>query len=876
MRWLSRLFRKSKQDAQLDSELRFHIEQQIADNIAAGMPPAEARRRALAQFGGLEYVKEETRGARGTHVIETLLQDIRYALRMLRKSPGFTAVAVLTLALGIGANTAIFSMLNGVLLSSLPYSQPGRLYSVNEVVPQFSSVSPILPVNTGNFLLWKKRCPAFSGMAAFLVYPYNMTGEGAPRRVYAALASSDFFSLLGIEPQVGHFFPPSEDFYGGNHDVVLTNQLWKDIFHSDPQILGKAVSLDGSAYTVAAVLPANFRFPELFSHTPELFIPLGLRGYSLVPGIGNFNYSVIARLNPGISVRQASVQLDTVEAELARKGDRLRGAAPGQFNLYAKLTPLKTMIVGPAESALWILMAAAGFVLLIVCANLASLLLVRNAGRSHEVAVRSAIGASPGRLAQQFFIEAFCLSVAGGAAGLFLASFGLKLLVRNAPLGIPRLDNVRIDSAVLWFMLAISFIATMLFALLPALRLARVAPIEALKSFGPTATKGKRVLRLHSGLVVSEIALCCVLLSGALLLVKSLAHVLDVNRWMGDEHVLAVSLTTSPYQYKTIPDRYQFYLNVSDKVQALPGVKSVGWVSKLPLLGTGWGDDIYFQEIGRPSISDMGEYRFASPGYLSTIGLPLIQGKWFSSEFSGQDVAVISGSVAKAFLRGRDPIGLHLKWEGKVFRVIGVVADVRESADGKTGLTVYVPLWSFNEQDETLVVRTSVDPRAAASEIRAAIWGVNSQIAIPQEETLEGVVNASVAPRQYETVLGALFAILALVLAALGLYGVISYSVSQRIYEIGIRMALGAQRRDILRLVIGQGGKIALAGIAAGIIVSLASTRLIQSELFGVTAADPLTFVSVVVFLLCVTLMAVYIPARRAMKVDPLVALRYE
>ncbi|MGB6358040.1 MAG: ABC transporter permease [Candidatus Acidiferrales bacterium] len=875
-------------EAEIADELAQHLEDRYQELLATGQSEGPAFRTAIDELKGEDFLARNLRpverdlyrepiaaGKDSSNFFAGILQDLRYALRMLHKSPGFTAVAILTLALGIGANTAIFSMVKGILLSALPYPQPQQLYSINEVIPQWSGFAPILPVNSGNFLLWKSRCNAFAEMAAILVYPYNMTGVGLPRQVYVAQASPEFFSLMGVQPRLGRLFPPLAEAHGQSSEIILTEQLWEQVFHSDPEILGKPVSLNGSSYTVVGVLPSNFRFPEVFGHAPELFMPLELRGFDLVPGIGNFKYAVIARLKPRDSIRQALAQLNVVEAEIARKGDRLRGAAPGQFNLYAKLTPLRTMIVGPIQSALWILMAAAAFVLLIICANLANLMLARNAGRSHEIAVRAALGASPRRLAQQFLTEGVVLSAAGAVLGLFFAAFGLGLLVRNAPVDIPRMNNVRIDPSALWFTLGVSIIAALLFALLPALRLRRIAPVEALRS-GRTATKGKQTARLYTGLVVSEIALCCVLLSGALLLVQSLTRVLRANRWMEAEHVLAINLTVPAYQYKTVPELYQFYSRVSEKVQGLPGVMSAGWVSKLPLLGTGWGDDFRFREVTPPPIRPEGEFRFASRGYLRTIGIPLIQGRWFSSEDQGQDVAVISENIARKLLQGRNPIGLHLLWENKASRVIGVVGDVRTAADSKTVFAVYAPIWSWNESDETLVVRTSMDPRAASSAIRNAIWSVNSQIAIPREELLKTIVQQAIAPRQYETFLGALLAAFAVLLAALGLYGVISYSVKQSTHEIGVRIALGAQRRDILRLVLWHGGRLALLGVGIGIVAASLLTRLLSSLLFGIRPTDPLTFASVVILLVLVALLACYIPARRAMRVDPMVALRYE
>ncbi|HKW18255.1 MAG TPA: ABC transporter permease [Terriglobales bacterium] len=808
---------------------------------------------------------------------QNLVRDSLYCWRMVRKTPGFSVIIVLMLAVGIGMNTALFSVVNGILLSTLPYPQAKRLYAINEVIPQWTSFAPVLPVNSGNFLLWKDRCPGFSEMAAILVYPYNFTGVGLPQQVYVASVSPNMFSLLGVEPQIGKSFSNSGNLNDGTQEVILTHEFWKNSFYSAPNILGKAVSLNRSSYTVVGILPSSFKFPEMFGHAPQMFIPLGLRGDDLVPGIGNFNYTVIARLKSGVTVKQGTVELNVVEDEIARKGDTVRGVAPGELKLYATLTPLKAAIVSDAQRALWILMAAAGLVLFIICANLANLMLVRNAGRSHEVAIRVALGASRGRLMQQMLTEAFLLSAAGTTLGFLFAFSGLNVLVRNAPFGIPRMDNLRIDPLVLWFTLIISVIATLFFALLPSLRVSAIAPLEVQRSSGSTIKKDERVTRLYSGLVISEIAMCCMLLIAALLLVESLTRVIRANRWMEAEHVLAVNLSTPFYQYNNALERYRFYSNVSRKIQEFRGVRNAAWTSKLPILGKGWGDNINFQEITQTvGQAPIGEFRFVSPEYFAAIGIPLVRGREFWQGDEGQDVAVVSQSVEQKLLRGRNAIGMHLIWQGKARRVVGVVGNVRTAADSQTALIVYLPLWSFNEPDETLVVRTSIGPVAAADEIRSAIWSVNSQIAIPKVELLKTIVQTSIAPRTYVTSLSALFACFAVLLAVLGLYGVISYTVRRSTQEIGVRIALGAQSTDILRLILGRGVKLALIGVGIGTLMGLFLTRLLGSLLFGISATDPLTFTSVVILLVFVAVLACYIPARRAMRIEPMVALRYE
>jgi putative ABC transport system permease protein len=877
------LFRKRAVEQDLDDELRSSVELLTQEKMKQGLSQSAARREALIELGGIEQVKEEVRDVRAGRILEDFARDIRFAFRSLAKSPSFTVVAVLTLALGIGANTAIFSMVNGVILSSLSYRQPQQLYVINEDVPQFTRTSPWgpwFPVNAGNFILWQGNCPAISSMALVGPASFNLTGHGIPRQVNGVRVSADFFSMLGIRPELGRPFLPEEDQIGRDHEVILTAQFWRQVFKSDPRIIGKTIVLDSAPYTVVGIMPESFRFPQILplsNYTPEFFKPIGLQKWDLWSGLGGFNFVAIARLKPEANPKQALAQLDVVEARIARGGDARRHFAPGEFDLKALMRPLKTVILGPAQRALWMLMAAAGFVLLIVCVNLANLMLVRNFGKTHEVAIRSALGASAERLVRQFFAEGLILAATGGALGLLFAKSALQLLVRNAPLSIPRVGNVGIDGQVLLVAIGLTFTTAVLFGLLPALRLSKVVPADALKSEGRTAGATRQSTRLRSLLVVTQIGLCGVLLVGALLLIESLHHVARANQWMDEQDVLALDLAVPPSETQTA----QFFSNVEARVQALPGVKSAGLTSKLPLQGASFGDDIDFQEAPHPPDQhEIGQFRFVSPGYFQAIGLPLIRGRLLSNDDHGKDVALISESVAQKLLPpGRNPIGMHLMWgqgRPKPREIIGEVADVRNASDESPIMAVYLPLWTFYQTSETLVVRTAMDPSAAADSIRRAVWSVDPEVAIPRERTLKTVVMSSEAVRRYETLLASVFAAFAVLLAALGLYGVIAYSVSQRTQEIGVRVALGADQRDVLRMVMGQGLRLALIGVAIGIAGALGLMRLISTLLYGVKPTDPLTFIAVSFILMGVALLASYIPARRATKVDPLVALRYE
>jgi putative ABC transport system permease protein len=879
---LRSLFRWAQADQELDDELQDHIELKTAQYLANGVPMGEARRQALLEMGGLEKRKEECREARRVSWIHDVAQDLKFGLRMLRKSPGFTAVAVFTLAFGIGTNTAIFSMVNGVLLRALPYTEPSQLYAIHEVVPQWISSDPSLAVNGGNFLAWKKDSHAFSAMTLLDSTDGSLLGMGHPQWLYGAAVTSDFFSTLGAQLQMGRAFLAGDGAVS-RPEIILTNKLWREQFHSDPDILGKIVNLGGRGVTVVGVLRANFIFPQILAHEPEYLRPFVWSEWNSRPGIGMHNHFVIARLKGSVTPREAEAQLDVIEARIAQKD---RG---GKFGLYAVLTPLKTEIVGPTQKALWMLTMAAGLVLLIVCANMGNLLLVKNSRRVREVALRSALGAGYWRLARQFLAETLILALAGGCLGLILAQVGLSLLVRNAPIGIPRVDQIRLDSTVLWFTVAVTMLAALVFGLLPALRATKA---EALKSSGPMLSVSRQGARLRTGLVIGEIALCAAILPLCLLLIESLRHVVLANQWMNEEHVITADLVVhvqapqiqTPQDMRRVFDESnRIFTSIEEKVRQLPGVESAGLTSAVPLEGEGWGDAINFQEIPLPETElPSGQFRFVSPGYFHAIGLSLIKGRLFSQDDFRQSVAVVSESVARKLLGGRDPLGMRVfcgnfSFEAEKWcRVVGEVADVRAQSDQAPLLAVYFPLWLYSEDMETLVVRTKMDPTSAASAIREVAWSVDPQLAIPQEKTLKTVLASSEAPRRYETSLVTLFALSAVLLTMLGLYAVISHSVSHRTHEIGTRMALGARQGDVLRMVAREGAVLAGLGTLAGLGGALALTRFLRGLLFEIQPTDPATFVAVAILLTLVALLACYIPARRAMRVDPMVALRYE
>jgi predicted permease len=887
MSWVRRIFGRRRIYGELSNEIRAHLDEKVEELVAGGMPREEAEHAARREFGNVMLTEQRGREVWRWTALEDFWMDARYGLRNLRRSPGFTVVAILTLALGIGANTAIFSMVNGILLRALPYERPQGLYAVYETIQFGARTFDSIAVNAGNFLTWRRESRSFDGIALLMPTNRNLDLKSGAVQVHGARASADLFPMLGVQPQLGRNFLPTEDQSGRDREVILTHSFWQAHFQSDPEILGKPILLNGDSFVVVGILPANFYFPkpdQLYS-TPfagltapiQFFIPLGLEPNEMRPGFAFHNFAAIARLKPGVSREQALEDLNAVEAQIVK-----RDPNAGTARMRAELVPMKTAVTGQATAGLWILMAGAGVVLLIVCVNLASLLLARSLSRRHEVAVRVALGATRWRLLRQFVVEGLLLAGAGGALGLLLAYDGLQALVHSAPVSIPRVGSISMDGRVLFFSAAVSLMAGVLSSVLPALRLSRTPPGEAMKSSALAASGPRGTARLRNALAVSEIAMCSVLLVAALLLAESLGQVLKANEWLDASHVLTLDLIVPPKEYASSAKRYQLYDTVIRKIEALPGVRAAGLVSALPLQGEMWTDGLEFQEASEIATNPPNaNFRFVTPEYFRAVGLRLVKGRYIAPADTGHPVAILSESVAKEVLDGRNPIGMHLLWdppEGKSVQceVVGIVADARALADRNAPLTVYLPGWMYSPYRASLVVSTGADPRTTAMAMRGTVRDLDRQIAVPHEETMSEVVSEAVAPRRFLTGLGTLFAVFAAFLAMLGLYGVISLAVTQRTQEIGVRVALGAQPRRILRLVLRQGAKLALAGVAIGIAGGFGVAQLLKSLLYGVKPTDPVAFISVAVLLTLVALLACYVPARRATRVDPVAALRNE
>jgi putative ABC transport system permease protein len=810
----------------------------------------------------------------------TLRQDLAYAVRMLRCSPAFALIAILTLGLGIGANTAIFSVVNGVLLRPLAFRQPQQLYIIREIVPQMARYYPLLAANLLDFQIWQRECHSFDDIAIAEPTSMDLTGAGEPKEIRGVRASASLFSVLGVRLQAGRDFLPEEDQAGHGHAVILSDSFWRSQFHADPEMVGKSITLDGAAYVVAGILPSSFHFPNqmgpltAFSSRTDFFVPLGGPLPYEEGLIGEFDFAAIGRLKQSVTPEQALSELNVVQAQIAKE-------AKEDVDLRAAIFPLETEVLGAARRGLFMLLAAVGAVLLIVCVNLANLLLARVPRRMREAAIRAALGASRSRLIRQMLTESLLLALAGGALGILLAHVSLQWLVSAAPASIPRLDEVQVDARVEWFALALATLTGVLFGILPAWRIAHTAPQEALKSGALTVTEGRRSRRLREGLIGLEVGLSALLLILGGLLTMSLFRVLNVEKGFEVRNVLEADVELPPQTYSKPETRLQFYNAVVNSVTALPGVRSAGWVSILPLEGQGSVSNVGVANKPYSSFEQpIANYRFVSPGYLTAMGIPLRSGRLFNEGDRGHDVAILSQSAAEKLWPGENPLGHEIQTSAgahPINEVVGVVADIHTThLDQPPLLMVYIPDWERPIDSASLVIRTGTDPSGVAAAVREVIHNADADVPILALRPMSELVSESVAPRRFQMTLVLLFAICALLLAAMGIYGVLSYSVEQRRHELGIRMALGAQAPDLRRLAIAQGMIPVVAGLACAIVAALVLGRLVSSLLFGVNPADALTIAIVGVVVLGSGLTACYLPAARTTRIDPMEALRYE
>jgi putative ABC transport system permease protein len=860
-------------DSQLSEELDTHIQLLAEENVRRGVNPHEALRRARLQFGSVEATKESYRDQRSLPVLDAFAQDLRYGLRGIRKNPGFAATAILSLGIGIGANTAIFSLVNSVLLQPLAYKEPDRLFAGSELVPHLFGRQPI-PVNPMHAREWAKQCPSVEDVAVLRSTEADVATGGDPVSVPAADVAANVFKLLGVEPILGRTFLPEEEQDGNQRVAILSESFWRSRFDADRSVIGKWIRIDQQSYQVIGVLPAWFRLPYGFAssmNTPfEIFRPLVIPRDELARLTGNHNYASVLRLRHGARVEQAVSEINVVQSRFGRLSDN-----PSE--LRALLTPVHDFVTSRARLALWMLTASVGAVLLIVCINLANLLLSRMASRSREAAIRTALGASRGRQFRMALVESLLLAGLGGAVGIVLANWSVQLLlVAASSVDLPRLHEVRVDGHVLAFAFCLTVLTGVVFGTLPAWRLTRNDPQAALRAGSHTITDGRRPLRLREGLISLEVCLSTALLIVAALLGTSLTRLLRVDKGFDADQVLTVDIGLSGGRYAEDAGRERFLDRMLARMSAIPGVQASGFTSALPTRGETWLDPIYLESHG--SRHHPVNNRYASPGYFRAMNIGVRIGRVFEESDRGRSVAVLSERAAKLLWPGdSNPVGrTFIGEDNKPKTLVGIVAEVRAVLERDAPPMAYYPWWQRVPDGGSLVIRTAGDPTSAAGALRAAIRIEDPQLPIRTIATMSEVVESSVAERRFHSMLVIAFAVSALLVASLGIYGVVSYSVTRRRNELGIRMALGARRSELVGLVIRHGMRPVVLGLVAGLAATFVLGRMIRGLLFGVEPADPMTVAGVALVLLLVGLLACLVPAHRAASTDPLAALRFE
>jgi putative ABC transport system permease protein len=863
---LRRIFRRNVVESELDDEMQAYLQQDIDARIARGMTADEARRNALVDFGGREQTKERVRDVRTGVWLDVAVSDFRYAMRMLRRNPGFSVIALLTLALGIGANTAIFSIVNSILIRPLPYEDPDQLVWVwgRFNLGNTASVSP------PDFRDYRAQAQLFDAFGCFSAVSFTITGNGEPERLNGSIVSAEFFRIFGVKPAMGREFTSEEERVERPGVVILSHGLWQRRFGGDAGIIGRNIVLDGRPLTVVGVMPQEFRF----SGSAEAWVPIPLNSPGMQSRGAHF-LRPIARLKSSTSIAQAQAEVDVI-------ADRLAMQYPDTNKSFGlRLVPLQERIVGNSRRSLTILMASVSLVLLIACVNVANLLLSRATSRQKEIAIRTALGASRVRNMRLMMNESIVLALCGGAGGVLLANWAVKA-VKGLNLNfIPRASEIQMDNTVLGYTLAISLLTGILFGILPAVQASYSDFNNSLKEAGRTSSSGGRSV-LRQALVTAEVALALVLSIGAGLTVKSLVNLSFVDPGFKTANLLTMRLDVFGAKYPTGEKRAIFYDAVRERIAALPGVAGAAYVSQLPL--SGQNNDNFFEIEGRP-VHDPGkgvtaQTRYVAAEYFKTMSIPVLRGRGFTAQEArdGAAVTLINEALARQYFTDQDPIGHRILLnEGPVraYEIVGVVGDIRhfqlavEPAD-----ELYVP--SVRGPQANLVVRTSVEPASVVRVLREQVWAVDKDLPLSGVRTMEEIIDGSLGGGRFMMYLLGLFSIIAVALAAIGIYGVISYAVSQQIHEMGLRMALGARRLDVLSLVMRRGLILTGIGIMLGLVAAAALTKTMSEQLYQVSTTDVQTFALTSGLLFVIALLSSYIPARRATKVDPMVALRHE
>ncbi|HEX8140433.1 MAG TPA: ABC transporter permease [Pyrinomonadaceae bacterium] len=865
------LFRLERIDRDIEEEIRFHLEMRALDNMAVGMTEEEAMRDARRRFGRVGRIKELCRELRGIGFMETLLQDLRYGTRVLRKNPGFTLVAVLTLALGIGANTAIFSIVNAVILRPLPFKEPDRIMYLQGSNPQRQLQQ--FPVSPPDFLDWKSQSRSFSEMAAFESTIFRHTAETGAERLNGYSVSANFFDLMGEKLLLGRAFTADEERPGSDMVVVLSETVWRRHFGADPKIIGQTVKMNDRTFTVIGVIRASFKFPD---NNTEVWKPLAFTNEELQDR-ADYRLQVVGRLKDGVTEEGARAEMGTIARQLQQSYPQTN-TGWGVF-----IQPLHESIVGFLRPAMFVLLGAVFFVLLIACVNVASLLSARMTARRKEVALRTAIGATRLRILRQLLTESVMLGLIGGTCGVLLAVLGLKVLVSFIPPFTPRVEEIGIDPTVLAFTLLISVITGLIFGLMPAWQTTNPNLNEILKDSSRGSTGGRGQHRFRSVLVVTEVVLSLVLLIGAGLLIRSFVAMRNVDPGFKAEGVLVNSqLVLPPQKYAEANRGVAFFKELFERVRALPGVESVGGITALPLQGN---SRLQAYAVAGRAPQPQGQELTAvintvGADYFQTMSIPLKRGRLFTErdDASGPKTVLVNETLARRIFPDKDPLGerLYLRGGNTPYEIVGVVGDAKQfNLTGDAEPEIFTHYLESPVTFMYVLARTKGDPASLAMPIRREVQAIDPDQPVGNRTLAQQFENSISQPRFYTLLLG-LFAGVALILATIGIYGVMSYMVAQRTHEIGIRMALGAQRRDVLKIVIWQGLKLAIIGVVVGLGLSFLATRLLSSLLYGVSAVDPITFALIPLLLTGVAVAACFIPARRATRIDPLVALRNE
>jgi len=872
------VFRRDQLNHDLDEELHAYVEMVSTEKVRAGMPLDEAYRDTRREMGGVEQVRQRVRDVRAGAFLEQLVQDVRYAVRGLIKNPVFTLVTIATLAFGIGANAAIFSVIDAVLLRPLPYDDPSKLVNVSESLPKTGLTG--VGMSWPGYTALHDHNRSFSAIAGLAAHSLTLTGYGEPAVVSTVSVTPDFFTLFGMQPLLGRMLLPQDGEEDAAAVVILSENLWRSRFGADPKIIGRAVALDQRSFTIAGVMPAGFRTPFVGKDN-QVWIPLVrdplFSQWRTRPPQTHW-LPTLARLRPGVSLAEAQAELQTMAPSLAHQ-------FPAESGWEPRIEPLQKVIVGDVKTPLLVLLCAVSLVFLIACFNIANLLLARATVRSKEMAVRVALGASWRRIAGQLLTESVLLGLAGGVAGTLLAWGCVSAFASAIPSELPRLHPIRVDGSVLGFALVLSLAASLFFGLAPILFTIRSAPQANLRD-GSRAGEAKGAQRARNLLAAAEVAVAMVLLAGAGLLLRSFAHLLSVSPGFETERIVKAEISLPRYQYAK-PEQWSAFMDeFMTQLQAQRGMEKSAIGLPLPIL-----DDqvnLPFTIVGKPlppqGKANMANYVSASPDYFQVMEIPLMRGRLFSVDDTAktQPVALISTALARRYFPNENPLGQHIAFgfppNGNVSReIVGVVADIHNVSLGQEpGPMMYVPFAQEPFWGAEIVVKGGLSIAEVETAIRAQARNIDAGLPITDIETLPQALNASVAEPRFRTALLAIFGAIALVLATVGIYGVIAYSVSRRTREIGVRMALGASPASLRRMVLGESVKLALIGLAVGIPAAFASARVLSTMLFGVTAGDPLTFVGVALLLMLVALAAGYFPARRAMRVDPVTALRCE